>query len=242
MVVFAVGAAGLAVALGFALAGLPGFGAHLGPFAERIANHAVSQRVATNSVIAVAFDYRALDTLAEEFMIFVAAIGATILLRTQREESEGEAADAEDDEEAIRASDALRALARTLAPIVVLIGLYVVSHGHLTPGGGFQGGVVLASAVVLLYAGGRYAVARTVSPVPLLEAGEAAGAAGFALVGVGGLVFTVAFFQNFIGLGSEGNLLSGGTIPVSNLAVGVEVAGAFSLVLSELLEQMAVTR
>jgi multicomponent Na+:H+ antiporter subunit B len=83
---------------------------------------------------------------------------------------------------------------------------------------------------------------RRVSPEPALEVAEASGAAGFALLGLGGLLFGATFFENFLPFGTKGSLLSGGTIPLSNLAVGLEVAGALGLIVSEFLDQMVLRR
>jgi multicomponent Na+:H+ antiporter subunit B len=83
---------------------------------------------------------------------------------------------------------------------------------------------------------------RVVAPHAMVEFGEAAGAAGYALVGVGGLIFAAVFFENFIALGSPGHLLSAGTMPISNIAVGIEVAGAFTLLWAEFMDQALVIR
>ena len=120
--------------------------------------------------------------------------------------------------------------------------MYVVAHGHLTPGGGFQGGVVLAATLLFTYVAGRALATRRVNPIDTAELIEAAGAGGFVLVGLGGLVFGAAFLENFLGYGKPGSLLSGGTIPLGNVAVGVEVAGAFTLVLVEFLDQVVLVR
>jgi multicomponent Na+:H+ antiporter subunit B len=239
---FMLGAGGLAVVLGFGLAGLSGYDAHLGPYAQYIATNAVSQRQAANTVISVTFDYRALDTLAEEFMIFVAAVGTAVLLRAQRGEREERRSAELDEQRGRETSDILRATGVGLAPVTVLLAVYIVTHGQLSPGGGFQGGVILAAALVFVYVAGQYVLLRRVSPEPALEVAEASGAAGFALLGLGGLLFGATFFENFLPFGTKGSLLSGGTIPLSNLAVGLEVAGALGLIVSEFLDQMVLRR
>ena len=241
-VLFLVAAAGLAALLAWALAGLPAPAEELGRYAGIVANAAVDERHATNAVVITAFDYRALDTLGEEFLLFVAGVGTVALLRTQRGEAEERRARRWEEERGPATSDALRAFGSILVAPCLLVGAYVVSHGNLTPGGGFQGGVVLATALLLVYVTGRWVVMRHVRPHSLLEVGEAMGAGGFALVGLGGLIFAGAFFENFLPLGSEGDLLSGGTIPVGNLAVGLEVGGVFALILSELFDQMLLRR
>jgi multicomponent Na+:H+ antiporter subunit B len=120
--------------------------------------------------------------------------------------------------------------------------MYIVTHGAITPGGGFQGGLILAGALLVVFLAGEYLAMKLVAPHAMVEFGEAAGAAGYALVGVGGLVFAGVFFKNFVGLGSPGHILSAGTMPISNIAVGIEVAGAFVLLWSEFLDQALVIR
>jgi multicomponent Na+:H+ antiporter subunit B len=238
LLVFLGGGLLLAVVLGFAFSGLPGYDAPLGRFAQIVANTSVAERHATNSVMVVTFDYRALDTLGEEFMVFVAAVGASVLLRAARDERVSERIGRLDEERSARTSDVLRALGIALVPVTVVLGVYTVTHGQLTPGGGFQGGVVIAATFVFVYVAGQRLVTRRVGPAPSLEVAEAIGAAGFVLVGVGGLIFAGAFLENFLSYGTKGDLLSGGTVPLSNLAVGVEVTAAFALVLDELLDQV----
>ena len=128
-----------------------------------------------------------------------------------------------------------------MAP-TILIGLYIVAHGHQTPGGGFQGGVILATALLLTYLSDQYVTLRRVEPVTLLEGAEAVGTAGFALIGAAGMVWGTAFFANTLPLGSAGELLSAGLIPLSNVAVGLAVTGAFAFMLSEFRDQTLVVR
>jgi multicomponent Na+:H+ antiporter subunit B len=123
-----------------------------------------------------------------------------------------------------------------VGPLLV-VGGYIVTHGTLTPGGGFQGGVILAAALLMVFLAGEYLVMKLIAPHAMVEAAEAAGAAGFAMVGVGGLIFAGVFFKNFLALGTSGELLSAGTMPLSNIAVGLEVAGAFVLLWTEFLDQ-----
>src|SRR5207248_10146399 len=135
-------------------------------------------------------------------------------------------------------SEATRWLGVALVGPLTILAAYVVTHGQLTPGGGFQGGVILMAAGAFVVLGGEYLLLlrlrRSATP---LELADAAGAAGFAVIGLGGLIGTGVFFENFIAKGSAGSLLSGGMIPLANIAVGVEVAGALLMVLSELLDQ-----
>jgi multicomponent Na+:H+ antiporter subunit B len=239
---FLVAAPVLGAFLLWGLSGLP-------PFAERISDYgallnrvAVPERHATNVVAAVTFDYRGFDTLGEEFILFAAVIGVAILLRAMR----GEAEQAPEEEVRGRrvpgTSNAVRVVGLAFLGPTVLFGIYVVAHGHLTPGGGFQGGVILASAALLVYLSGEYVTLRRVRPESVLDLSESAGAAGYVVIGLAGLVTGGVFLANTLPLGQPGTLLSAGMIPLINASVGLEVAGGFTLLLSEFLEQTVAMR
>lgn len=237
LAVFAVSGAVFAFLLVWGLSGLPDFGHYQGRYGRIIAKIAVPERKATNTVVSTTFDFRGFDTLVEEFILFTAAIAVTVLLRAQRGEREQqERAELQPVREA-RSSEALRTLGAGLVAPIVVLGLYVVTHGTLTPGGGFQGGVILMAGLLLVYVAGNYFAMKRMSPHAFVEAAEGAGAAGFALIGLGGVIFAAAYLENYLPLGKMNDLLSGGAIGVSNLAVGLEVAGAFVLIVSELLDQ-----
>jgi multicomponent Na+:H+ antiporter subunit B len=226
--------AGVVLVVGYT--GLPDFGAYHGVYGKALQLIAVPQRHATDVVTAVNFDYRAFDTLGEEFILLASVTGLAILLRQHRGERERPSSEA-DEPHFEDTSDALAALSLMLVGPTLVLGAYIVTHGTLTPGGGFQGGVILAGALIMAFLGGRYLVVKLIAPHALVEAGEAIGAAGYAFVGIGGLVFAAVFFRNFIALGTSGELLSAGTMPLSNIAVGLEVTGAFVLLWTEFLDQ-----
>jgi multicomponent Na+:H+ antiporter subunit B len=234
--VFVVGAAGMAALLAWAFSGLPDFGVYAGRYGRIVAQLAQPDRASTNAVTFTAFDVRAADTMVEEFIVFAAAIAAVALLRHQRDEPKG----AEQADELLRpqTSPALRVMGAALAGPTVVIALNLVAHGNLTPGGGFQGGVVLAAtAVVMVAAGARIRLPPDKPPL-VGEMMHGAGAAGFVLLGLGGLIFSGAFLSTtFAGHGTTGALLSGGAIPLLNVATGFEVAGAVIVILAEFLEQ-----
>jgi multicomponent Na+:H+ antiporter subunit B len=224
------------------LTGLPPYGVYPGPYGDVVNQVAVAERKATNVVAAVTFDYRGVDTMGEEFILFAAVVGVAVLLRAQRDEVEEAPDEDAADRRAPGTSNAVRVLGLALVGPVVLFGLYMVAHGHLSPGGGFQGGVVLATGALLVYLSGEYVTLRRVRPVFLLDLAESAGAGGYVVVGLLGVAAGAAFLENVLPLGQPGALLSAGTIPLLNLAVGVEVAGGLVLLLSEFLEQTLVVR
>jgi multicomponent Na+:H+ antiporter subunit B len=230
--------AALGALLAWAVLGLPDVGHPRGPYAELAPRIMLAERHVTNTVTGVTFDLRGFDTLGEELILFVAALGAAVLLRAQRSERRAEQAAEAEERRGPATADALRALGAVLVGPVLLLGIYVVVHGALTPGGGFQGGVILAGALLLVYAAGQVVAVERVRPVSAVEVADAVGAAAYALVAVAGLVFGVAVMDNVLGFGTEGSLLSGGTVPVLSIAVGVEVTAAITLILTELVDQM----
>lgn len=242
-VLFLTAAAVFGFLLIWGFSGLPTFGDYRGPYGIMLGEIGVSERYGTNIVVSTTFDYRGFDTMGEEYILFAAVMGLVILLRQLR----GERVDEEEEEEERpvqrrrrEASDALRVLGLVLVGPLVMLGIYTVVHGHLTPGGGFQGGVILAAALILVSLAGRYPAVKRVRPIPLVELADAGGAAGFVLIGLGGLIAGSEFLYNFLPLGEPGTLISAGMIPLLNISVGLEVAGAFVLLISEFLDQQFV--
>jgi multicomponent Na+:H+ antiporter subunit B len=197
----------------------------------------LEERNVTNTVVGITFDLRGIDTLGEELILVSAALGSTLLLRAQRRE--GRVEEAAERSEAARPGlpPSLRAAGAYLVGPTLMLAVYVIAHGNLTPGGGFQGGVIAATALLLVYAAGQLVALERVRPIALVEVAEAVGAAAYVLVAIGGIVFAAVAMENFLGFGTEGSLLSGGTIQVLNAAVGVEVTGALTLILTEFLDQ-----
>jgi len=220
------------------LLGLSPFGHYPGPYGDVINKVAVYERHATDVVSAVNFDYRAFDTLGEEFILFISVVGATLLLRRQKGETEdGGAEDETPERNAPSPSDAARAFTLALIGPLVLFGLYIVSHGQLTPGGGFQGGVILATAPLLIYLAGDFETFKKVTSHTLMEVAEALGAGGFLLIGFLGLILGGHYLQNVLPLGKTGEVNSSGVILAISLATGLEVAAGFVLLLYGFLEQ-----
>lgn len=232
LIVFLAGAAGIAVLLGLAVVRLPEFGAREHPY--RDATVAVAQRQhAPNVVSSINFDQRGFDTVGEEAILVAAVVGAATLLRLDRDESE----------EVSRATEKPRLLAATklsgylLLPVTLLVGADVVVHGHLTPGGGFQGGVVLATGIHLLYVAGDYPALRRMRPLPWYEFGESGGMGAVVLLGIAGVLSGAGFLANVLPLGSTGQLASAGTVPVFSIAVGLAVGSGMIVLLAQFFRQ-----
>ena len=239
LAMFAVAGSGLAAVLLLGFTGLPAFG-HAHELYGALVNRTEDKlRHATDLVTAVNFDIRAFDTLGEEFILFASVTGVTLLLRQLRDEEEEEKRQSAGIEEHAfaGASDGQKLASLILIPLLVAFGFYVVFHGHLTPGGGFQGGVVLAAGPIAILLAGRYLSMKAVAPKALVESSDAIGAASYAMIGLGGLIFTGVYLKNPLPLGSPGHLLSAGMMPLNSIAVGLEVAGAFLMTWTDFLDQ-----
>lgn len=229
-VVFGIGAVGVGVLFLVAAVGLPAFGGSVHPYRD-LAVAAAAAHATANVVGSVNFDQRAMDTLGEEVILIGSVLGATALLREGRSERQQPVTSMG----RILPSTAL--LGYALLPLTLVVGLDVMAHGHLTPGGGFQGGVVLGTGLHLLYVAGSYQALERLRPVPLFELGEAVGGAAFACLGIAGAVVSTGFLANLLPHGTFGSLLSGGTVPLLNIAVGIEVASSVVVLLAEFLTQ-----
>jgi multicomponent Na+:H+ antiporter subunit B len=222
-----------------AMLALPEFGNYPGPYGIILNHVAYYQRHLTNIVSAINFDYRGLDTLGEEFILFAAVAGVIVLLRG--EPSEGET----DPEQPVAPgrynlprSDDAAWISTGFLGLTIVFGIFVILHGALTPGGGFQGGTITGAAFLLIYLTRNYRAFRNTTPKAASDATEAIAAGAYALVGIAGLVMGGAFLQNFLPLGTTGQLMSSGTIFVINFAVGVEVTAGFTVIFLEFTEEV----
>lgn len=241
LALFVLGVAAAAPLMVAALVDLPRFGHPTSPYGELAAVAAPALRHTANAVASVVFDIRGIDTLGEEFILFAAVVGVTVLLSLERENGDGPRDRAEQRTAEFPASDAVRVACLAATAPLTLLGLYVVAHGHVSPGGGFQGGVVLATPLVLVSLAGRYVAFERGEPRRLLDAGEGLGAGGFVAVGLVTLTGG-AFLFNGLPDGRLGELGSAGILPLLNLTVGLEVAAGVVLVVYDLLEQTLVVR
>jgi multicomponent Na+:H+ antiporter subunit B len=232
---FSAGAALLAVLLVRGVANLPPFGDYAGPYGDIVSKVVEPQRHMANAVTAVVFDYRGFDTMGEELILFAAASAVALLLRETREH------DVHDIVDAVR-SDAIRGVGALAAVATFVLGLQVVAHAFITPGGGFQGGVVLAAAFVLVFLTNEYRAYSRLAKTSFAEPAEAFGAGGYVFVGLLALVLGYSFLENFIPFGVTGRLRSGGSAALVNWSSALAVAGGFLLIFSEYLEENMAVR
>ena len=114
-------------------------------------------------------------------------------------------------------------------PFALVFGFYVILHGHLSPGGGFQGGVIIASAALMMYISYGYDTARNILSPATLHKHEAFAAVCYIVLAISGIFMGATFcFNLFSDVGEVGDLFSAGTISLMNYAVGYKVLTGIS--------------
>ncbi len=221
---------------------LPHFGVYLGPYGTMLNTVAPHEREIPNIITAVNFDYRGLDTMGEEFILFAAVSGLTLVLRKDRAETTADPLPAAPGRRENARTDALRAFSLLGVAVTIAFGVYMAIHPHLTPGGGFQGGAITSGFAALLFLGLGYQPFKAFAYSQRVEPFEAVGAVGYVLVGLATLVAGGAFLANVLPLGGSGEFFSTGTIPVINFCVAVEVIAGFMVMFTEFADETRVER
>jgi multicomponent Na+:H+ antiporter subunit B len=228
------GLAGFGALFAWAIAGLPAFGDYRGPYGFVLNRIVLPLRHTTNVVMGTNFDVRGIDTMGEEFILYASVVGVTLLLRDETRSRQ-----AERRTRRLR-SDAVRLVGVVMIGGGLLTGLWLVAFGYITPGGGFQGGVLTAGAMLLLYVVGSHRDYRPFRNEHVLDPLEGLGAGGYVAVGLAALASGTAFLANLFGFGTTGTLLSGGSIPLLNWASAIAVSFAMVLLFAEFLETYVV--
>lgn len=180
---------------------------------------------AANYVAGIIVTYRGLDTIGEVTVLFLTAAIIGLVLSHQFKQAQSEA------ETLTPAGEMLRVGSRLLSPLILLFGAYVFVNGHLTPGGGFQGGAIIASAFLLILISD-----------PLKSFGhrlitliESISGFSFVTIGILGVFIGGGFLDSrILPLGTVGELLSAGTIPIIYSLIGLKVGAEFSSMLVNL--------
>ncbi|MEJ0078735.1 MAG: hydrogen gas-evolving membrane-bound hydrogenase subunit E [Alphaproteobacteria bacterium] len=187
------------------------------------------QELATpNVVTAILLNYRAFDTLGEVAVLFMVAAGIGLVLGGRGEPRD--ALPAREPEPTVASSEIVRSGAALLFPLISIFAAYIIMNGHLSAGGGFQGGAVLASGVMLLL------LARPGYPLDVGFLSTTESLAGVLLVvtGLAGLIFAGGFLDSrVLPLGQFGSFFSAGAIPVLSVLLGIKVGCELSVIIDQ---------
>ena len=180
-----------------------------------------------NTVTSIVVNFRGFDTLGEVTVLFLAASVLGSILYKRRSHDEEKAV-------LLPSSKIVTSGSRLLFAPILLLGAYVFIHGHLTPGGGFQGGVIIATGFLLmLLAYQDYKVKHSI-----IAWVESLAGVTFAGIGLTGLIMGKMFLENFLPIGDTlNNLFTGGVIPIIYIAVGFKVGAELTGLLYTLLNE-----
>ena len=132
------------------------------------------------------------------------------------------------DKKEYRTSVVVRLVTRMMCPFIIMFGLFLIVHGHLTPGGGFQGGVAIGASFILFAVAFNRRDGRSVVPGFTLKCLASIGVYIFIGVGLFGILLSYHFLTNkaaaIAPMGMFGELLSGGALFWINIGVGLAVA------------------
>jgi len=202
--------------------------AELNATARYYADHTAQDIGSANIVTAIVVTYRGLDTLGEVTVLFLAAAIVGLVLSQGRQP-----ASAATRRNLTPVGELLATGSRFLAPLIMLLGVYIFVNGHLTPGGGFQGGAVIASGMLLLL---------LADPLKHFSHGlismlESLSGLLYVAIGLLGLFLAGGFLDNrFLPIGELGSLASAGAIPLIYSLIGLKVGAEFSSMLASLTE------
>jgi len=184
--------------------------------------HAIKDTGASNVVTSIVLNFRGFDTLGEVTVLFLASLGVGFLFSGNTKNYKPE----------IQPSLILRVSSRLLFPLFIMFGAYIFIHGHLTPGGGFQGGSIIASAVLFLYLGSK----DKKLPGHFIEYLESLSGLGFIGIGFAGILASNIFLNNFMPKGIVYTLFSAGIIPVIYIIIGIKVGLELSKIVADLIK------
>jgi multicomponent Na+:H+ antiporter subunit B len=213
----------VALGISLSLAKIP-FGTPKTKVGRHYIDEGIKETGAVNIVTSVVVNYRCFDTLGEVTVLFIAAIGLGAVLTTSGREKMRKTEPA---------SLVLYTGCRLLFPLIFIFGTYIFIHGHLTPGGGFQGGAIIASGFLLIYLGCRE---RRISRIASNLA-ESLGGLIFVVIGLLGLAFGDYFLSNFLPKGTANTLFSAGIIPIIYIAIGFKVGSELASIIDNLIEE-----
>jgi len=192
---------------------------------QHFASKGAEEVGAANIVTAIVVTYRGFDTLGEVTILFLTASIIAFFLKLKDEESEIQIKHQNTSELLVTAS-------QILIPIIFLFGIYVFINGHLTPGGGFQGGAIIATGVALMI----MANPNVQINQHVIHWVESVSGVSFVIIGVLGIVLAGGFLDNKIfgdNLGEFGTLFSAGAIPIIYSFVGLKVGAEISNILNK---------
>lgn len=190
----------------------------LSPLARSYVEGSVQDLNSPNVVTSVVVTYRGLDTIGEVTVLFLATLGVGFLLQNKKQKSAKRSV-----------SENIKTTSSFLVSLIMVLGVYIFTHGHLSPGGGFQGGVVIASGFLLLVLSD---LDFKISHI-ILSLVESISGIAYVVIGLVGLILTIGFLNpSLLPLGKYGELFSAGAIPLIYSFIGLKVGSELTNIIN----------
>lgn len=206
----------------------------LRPLAESYVRLVPQDLGAPNVITGILLTYRAFDTLGEVAVLFMVAAGVGLVLSASGKSSGANSSSEKpsntnsDPERKTPASEIVQTATQIMVPLIAIFAAYIIMNGHISAGGGFQGGAVIASGVLLLL----LANPSQKLNAAFLSITESVAGVLFVCVGIAGLIFAGGFLDNrVLPLGQFGAFFSAGAIPVLSVLLGVKVGCELAVIL-----------
>ena len=198
----------------------------LRPLAESYVKLVPHELGAPNVITGILLTYRGFDTLGEVAVLFMVAASVGLVLGTRRAGRKTSTTDRRN--ETRPSSEIVRTGAEILVPLICILAAYIIMNGHLSAGGGFQGGAVIASSVLLTL----LAFPQYQPNLEFLSITESVVGALFVLAGIAGLIMARGFLDSrILPLGQFGAFFSAGAIPLLSVLLGIKVGCELSVIL-----------
>ncbi|QGH32799.1 sodium:proton antiporter [Gracilibacillus salitolerans] len=196
---------------------------------EHYISEGLQETGATNLVASVLYDYRAFDTLGEATMILTAATILAFLVPITKATMFG-----------TTFKSIVNQTVKLIIPYLAVLGAYLLLFGHISPGGGFVGGVVLSIIPILLTITYSVEFSEYIFKPDQKKLVEDIGAIGFVLLGLLGVLTGSNFFasgQAYFRTGNAGEVFSAGLIPYINLMIGLKVGAGLAIIFNSLIKE-----
>jgi len=166
-----------------------------------------------NYVTSIIANYRIFDTLGEVTVLFVSALGVSLLFGKNTKKYNF-----------YESNFILKTASKMIFGLILVVGIYIFVHGHLTPGGGFPGGAMIASSILLMYLADNEFKAN----INKFKQAESLSGSLILVIGLLGIVTSGYFFYNFLPTGTVGETFSAGIIPIIYTLIGLKVGSELS--------------
>ncbi len=192
--------------------------------AQRYIENGLQETGAVNIVSGMILTYRAFDTFGETNVLFIATCCVMIMLMLDEKVLEKQEKHNNNRRYEPKNDPILIFSAKVLCPIIFVFGIYIILNGHISPGGGFSGGAILGSGMILYVSAFGFTKTQRWFNENIYKICKITALSMYGIIGSYFYITGANGIENHIPLGTAGHILSSGIILPINIAVGIEVA------------------